>query len=316
MKRLGVMGTMVWDTIHRSHANGPQEEWGGISFALAALDVALPDDWVIVPLIKVGRDLAPEANRFLATLDRCAENARFIEVPEPNNRVTLHYRNEGRRTERLRGGVPGWQWHELGPLVGDLDAIYCNMISGFELSLETAQLLCRGFDGTIYADLHSLTLAVGDDGLRIPQPLTHTDDWFSCFDVVQVNEDELSMIGGDPMAVAARALANGVGLLIVTLAEQGAVYFTAGQSAFAHADRRSTAAPTLRTAKIPAVSLEEVRDPTGCGDVFGATVVSHLIQGDGVEDAVRAGNAFASRNAQYHGATNLQYHLRGEIVPR
>ena len=35
MKRLGVIGTMVWDTIHRSHHNGPEEEWGGISFALA-----------------------------------------------------------------------------------------------------------------------------------------------------------------------------------------------------------------------------------------------------------------------------------------
>jgi hypothetical protein len=310
-----VIGTMVWDTVHRFHHHEPQEEWGGISFALAALDVALPDDWVIVPLIKVGRDLAPEANRFLATLDRRAENARFIEVPEPNNRVTLHYRNGGRRTERLRGGVPGWQWHELGPLVHDLDAIYCNMISGFELTLETAQLLRRGYVGPIYADLHSLTLAVGDDGLRIPQPLTHTDDWFSCFDVVQVNEDELSMIGADPMAVAARALRNGVNLLIVTLADQGAVYFTAGQMAFGH-NRSGNAAPTLRTAKIPAVSLAEVRDPTGCGDVFGATVVSHLIRGDSVEDAVRAANVFASRNAQYHGATNLQYHLRGEIVPR
>jgi len=307
---------MVWDTIHRSHRNGPEEEWGGISFALAALDVALPHDWVIVPLIKVGRDLAPEANRFLATLDRRAEHARFIEVPEPNNRVTLRYGDEGRRTEQMRGGVPGWQWHELGPMVHDLDAIYCNMISGFELTLETAQLLRRGYDGPIYADLHSLTLAVGDNGLRIPQPLTHTDDWFACFDVVQVNEDELSMIGPDPMAVAARALANGVGLLIVTLGDQGAVYFSAGPSAFAFADRTSETASTLRTAKIPAVRLAEVRAPTGCGDVFGATVVSHLIQGDGVEDAVRAANAFASRNAQYHGATNLQYHLRGGIVPR
>lgn len=306
---------MVWDTIHRTPTSDPIEEWGGISFALAALDVALPPDWTIVPLIKVGRDLAPLANEFLAALDRPAPNARFIEVPEPNNRVTLRYLKEGRRTEHMRGGVPGWQWHELGPMVRDLDAIYCNLISGFELDLEAAQLLRRGFHGPIYADLHSLTLAVGEDGLRIPQPLTSTDDWLACFDVIQANEDEIALLGGDPMAMAARALKNGVGLLIVTLADQGAVYFTPGDFAFVHQERREVGDPTLRTARIPAPHADEVRDPTGCGDVFGATVVSHLIRGASVESAINAANQLASRNAQYHGATNLQYHLRGEIVP-
>ncbi len=71
MKRLGVIGTMVWDTVHRFHHHEPEEEWGGISFALAALDVALPDDWVIVPLIKVGRDLAPEIR---STLERIKDS--------------------------------------------------------------------------------------------------------------------------------------------------------------------------------------------------------------------------------------------------
>ncbi len=316
MKRLGVIGTMVWDTVYRPHSTEPVEEWGGISYALAALDVSLPDDWVLVPLIKVGRDLAPEANRFLSTLDRRAPNTRFIEVPEPNNRVTLHYLNEGRRTERLRGGVPGWRWPELGPMVQDLDAIYCNLISGFELDLETAQLLRHGFGGPIYADLHSLTLGVADDGLRVPQPLTAIDDWFSCFDAVQVNEEELALIGGEPMAVAARALANGVGLLIVTLADQGAVYFADGDFAFVHPERRERTEPTLRTARIPVIAADDTRDPTGCGDVFGATVVSHLVQNTPLVDAISAANHLAARNAQYHGATNLQYHLRGQIVPR
>src|SRR6266850_1832349 len=69
LKRLGVIGSMVWDTIHgRDPAQAAVQEWGGISYALAALDATLPDDWEIVPLIKVGRDLAPKANEFLRTL--------------------------------------------------------------------------------------------------------------------------------------------------------------------------------------------------------------------------------------------------------
>ena len=59
MKRLGVVGSMVWDTIYdRDPAQRAVEEWGGISYSLAALDAILAPDWEIVPLVKVGRDLA------------------------------------------------------------------------------------------------------------------------------------------------------------------------------------------------------------------------------------------------------------------
>ena len=58
----------------------------------------------MVPLIKVGRDLAPRANNFLATLTHRSASGRFVEVPEPNNRVTLTYRSATRRTERVGPG--------------------------------------------------------------------------------------------------------------------------------------------------------------------------------------------------------------------
>ena len=97
---------MVWDTIHgRDPAQAAVQEWGGISYALAALDATLPDDWQIVPLIKVGRDLAAKANQFLSSLRRTAHGARFLEVPEPNNRVTLRYESADRRCEQMSGGV-------------------------------------------------------------------------------------------------------------------------------------------------------------------------------------------------------------------
>ena len=69
LRRLGVVGSMVWDTIHgRDPAQAAVEEWGGIAYALAAVDATLGPDWQIVPVIKVGRDLAPKANDCLRTL--------------------------------------------------------------------------------------------------------------------------------------------------------------------------------------------------------------------------------------------------------
>ncbi len=318
MKRLGVIGTMVWDAIYgRGTTSEPVEEWGGIAYALGALEAALPDDWAMVPLIKVGADLSAEANEFLRTLTRRAGAARFIEVPEPNNRVTIRYHSETRRAEQLRGGVPGWTWTELGPLVHDLDALYVNFISGFEMDLETAHRLRRGFAGPIYADLHSLFLGVGADGLRIPRTLPDVPSWFQCYDTVQLNEDEIQLIGGDPLEVAVRAFEGGVKLLIVTLGARGAVYFAT--PSFSFRTRRGTPANAtgpIRTALIPPADVTDALDPTGCGDVFGAAMVSHLLRDADVEAAIHHANECAARNLSYRGATHLHHHLRGEIVPQ
>src|SRR3954453_22855047 len=101
-KRVGVIGTFVWDVIHGRDARSmPVEEWGGITYALSGLDAALPDDWEIVPLIKVGHDLADRAKQFLASLRHLASDATVIEVPFPNNRVELRYYSDERRSEIL-----------------------------------------------------------------------------------------------------------------------------------------------------------------------------------------------------------------------
>jgi len=317
VKRLGVIGTMVWDTIYgRAPHSEPVEEWGGIAYALAALEAALPaDEWEIVPLIKVGRDLAPRANDFLGSLTKRSASARFVEVHEPNNRVTLRYQSAARRTERLTGGVPPWSWEELGPMVRDVDVIYVNFISGFELTVETCGYLRRAFRGPIYADMHSLFLGVGRDGTRVPKSLDMVESWLTCFDVVQVNEDELTLLGPDPMAVAARVLASGVRLFVVTLGERGAVYFTTLPFVFQHDPTSVTPGP-VQTARIPAAALGVEEDPTGCGDVFGGTLVARLAAGEDVETAIRTATIQATRNLAHKGATSLHYFLRGEIAPR
>src|SRR5207248_341097 len=211
VKRLGVIGSMVWDTIYgRDPARPAIEEWGGISYSLAALDATLGDDWQIVPLVKVGRDLAPRANEFLGTLHHVAPGARFLEVPAPNNRVTLRYYQTERRCEQMSGGVPPWTWPELGPQVRDLDALYVNFISGYELDLQTARLLRRG---------------------RIE----------------------------------------------------------------------------------PDVAADPEGDPTGCGDVLGATLAASLLGGAPLEKALRLGTRMGARNVAHRGATGLRDHLLGRL---
>ena len=297
---------MVWDTIYgRDPAQPAVQEWGGISYALAALDATLPDDWQIVPLIKVGRDLAAKANDFLRSLRRASHTARFIEVPEPNNRVTLRYESAERRCEQMSGGVPPWTWGELGSLVQDLDALYINFISGYELNLETAQLLRRGFSGFLYVDLHSLFLGREPNGTRVLRALPQAPAWFGCFDVVQMNEDEIGQVGPDPLVIAADAMRQGCTALCVTLGARGAAYFTGDP---------------VRTARIPAptvhpAALHQEFDPTGCGDVFGGATTAALLGGAPIEEALRIGTQLGTRNLSHRGATGLRDHLMGRLSP-
>jgi hypothetical protein len=316
MPKLGVIGSLVWDEIHgRDPAAPVVEEWGGIAYALASLDAHLPEGWEIVPLIKVGSDLAGEAREFLASLRRLAPGARCVEVPVPNNRVVLYYQSAQRRCERMAGGVPAWNWTELGPMVRDLDALYLNFLSGFEMCLGTAESLRRGFPGPIYGDFHSLLLGMQGDGVRVLQPLPSAQSWFGCFDVIQVNEEEMNQLGPDPLALAAEILAAGAGALIVTLGPRGAVYVTS--SGWTVGTSRPADLPSYRpitTALVPAEIVASPTDPTGCGDVFGAAVFARLLAGDPLPEAIAAGNRAGARNVSYRGASGLASHLRGELV--
>ena len=322
MPRIGVVGSLVWDVIHgRDPHFAPVEEWGGIAYALAGLDASLEDGWEIVPLIKVGRDLAAPAAEFLRTLRHLTPGGRAVEVDAPNNRVVLRYARDERRCERMAGGVPSWNWGELGPMVRDLDAIYVNFISGFEMCLGTAEALRQGCRGPIYADLHSLFLGMQHDGMRVRRPLPDAPSWFGCFDMVQLNEDEMRELSPDPLVVSADVLGAGASLLVVTLGARGAAYVADGRM-----DRWADGPmgpaslsigpsdhPTVRTALVPAPAVDAL-DPTGCGDVFGATLCARLLAGDPVEPAIREANRLAARNASYRGAGGLARFLRGELV--
>ena len=315
MARLGVIGSLVWDVIHsRDPAAPPVEEWGGIAYALGGIDAALPPGWEIVPLIKVGHDMAPRAADFFRTLHRMPDSTRPIVVPVPNNRVVLHYQSAERRCERMAGGVPPWTWEELGPMVRDLDAVYLNFISGFEMALGTAQALRHGFHGPIYADLHSLFLGMRHDGLRRLQPLAAAPAWFGCFDVIQVNEDEMRQLSPDPLGLSAMALEAGVSLLVVTLGPRGLAYVAApGLRRITDRAGARARGDTVRTALIEAPRVEAL-DPTGCGDVFGGSLAADLMRGEEIETALRRASGFAARNATHRGAADLAAFLRGELV--
>src|SRR5690606_5182397 len=150
-------------------------------------------------------------------------------------------------------------------------ALYINFISGWELDLETARLVRQHFRGPIYCDLHMMVMAVRPDGRREIEPLAHVAEWCSCFDLLQVNEDEAGAMASEPMELAATALGAGVSVLMVTLGGRGVVYFAA--PGFERLEDLAEPSPLgaltgpVRTELVPQHRTVPEGDPTGCGDV-------------------------------------------------
>jgi sugar/nucleoside kinase (ribokinase family) len=322
-RRVGVIGTLVWDVIYgRDAARGPTEEWGGIAYSLAAMDAAIGEEWEIVPLLRVGGDLAAAAREFTRSLSHVSGEASVIEVAHRNFRVALTYHPDGRRTEILTGAIPPWHWLGLKPLLSDLDALYVNFNTGHELELEVARLLRQHFSGPVYGDLHSLLhpqlAGVGTSGLPLQQAL----QWVTCFDVIQLNEQELLSVAAGPLEFASAAIAAGTRCVVVTLADRGVVYFTSGDFTLTArgpaGGELGKPAPPVRTALVPAAIAPSGADSdtTGCGDVWGATYFSRLLAGDNFAHAIDSAMNAAARNVGFRGTAALSAWLRRGLATR
>ena len=66
-----------------------------------------------------------------------------------------------------------------------------------------------------------------------------------------------------------------------------------------------------RSGMAPTEGSEVVGDPTGCGDVWGATFFAQLLGGDQLEPAMTQANGIAAKNVGHRGASGLHRHLRG-----
>jgi sugar/nucleoside kinase (ribokinase family) len=121
----------------------------------------------------------------------------------------------------------------------------------------------------------------------------------------------------DPMGLAAIAFANGVKSLSITLGSRGVVYFAApGFETIRDLRRDALIQPSgaIRTARVPAKPTRHgPGDPTGCGDVWGATYFSRLLAGDKLDAAIDRALEAAARNVDHRGATGLADYLRGEL---
>jgi ribokinase len=130
----------------------------------------------------------------------------------------------------------------------------------------------------------AIARAAGVTTILNPAPAAPLDDGLLALcDYLTPNESEAEALTGLPVTTpaeaeaAARALrARGVGAVIVTLGDKGALYHDGA-----------------RTVHVPAVSAGPVVDTTGAGDAFNGAFAVALTEGREVTEAIRFGCATA-----------------------
>ncbi|MEM7415391.1 MAG: carbohydrate kinase family protein [Gemmatimonadota bacterium] len=311
---------MVWDRVIPV-GRPAVEGWGGLGYAIVAASVSAAPGWTVRPLARVGRDRARDVERFFAEVESDLggtpiDTSGLVVVDEPNNAVELRYHDSAERVETLTGGVGPWTEHDVLAAVDGVDALLVNFISGFELTHDVLSAVRGAVSGPMYGDLHSLFLGIDADGRRFPRPLPNPGRWMACFDVVQMNEAEATLVeealpavARDEAPTSALSLAHSAGCAaaVVTLGGAGVRWsHGAGRGRLpggrSDGARRVDGSVTIR-------ALAD-GDPTGCGDVWGGACFARLVAGDPLDVAAE----YATRVATINVGTNTAEGLTTRLV--
>jgi sugar/nucleoside kinase (ribokinase family) len=295
-----VLGHLCIDTFtNRSNAHPGENDdsirWGGIFFSLATM-AHLAKDAEVFPIFGVG---TKEYEPFLQRIERYqnVNPSGLYRLPGSTNHVYLEYTEGEKRVECSKSIATPIPFQRIEACL-PADAILVNMISGFDITLDTLstlRMLTQANQTIIHLDIHSLTLGIDEAFRRFHRPLETWRRWCYLADSVQMNEDEAKALPLEYLAeedLAKQILSLGLRGLLITRGTRGVTAWRQEHKKMSRTD-------------IPAVNIEGARDSTGCGDVFAAAFCYHLTNGQNVTAAARLANRIAAANVLYVGSDGI-----------
>lgn len=299
---IAVIGTINRDTIYPY--DGPRiESYGGILYNLVALSSLMKKQVRLYPICNLGADIHRTVlDRLEELANTNIEGIRIVRLK--NNHAILRYSTPSDRNEFLENRLPTLTFHHIEPFL-DCDFLLINFISGHDLNLSTLKRIRHHFKGTIFVDIHSLTLGISTDGQRIPRRPDEWTEWVRQADICQLSLDESRILAGralhtdDEVAQFAKQLLTiGPRIVLITLGPKGS--FVAS---------RSESGTALEHCPANTVS---VVDTTGCGDIFSAGFISEYIRSRDPMTANRFANRVAAANCTLRGLEEL--HTISDLV--
>ena len=269
MKRVVLIGSVVIDTIKTFHGERIVSP-GGITYSLVGLAKLLPD-YEILPVFHIG-----EADvKYFEDLVRTFPNISLegMRVVKESNRNFLKYTTPEKRMEFFEQNTPGIEFEDVYPFL-KARAVYINYIKNDDFSLQNLRSLSSYFrSGPIYIDIHSLVRKVDEDGRFRPYFFSGWQSLVQYADYLQMNLEELKFFTGFEVK-GVRRLKMIIAMILIN-GPQG-VSITLGSKGVLSGVKKGQA---VQIEKFPPGGVS-TKDPTGCGDIFGAALLSRILAGD------------------------------------
>ena len=290
---------MARDVFHLTDTAGQEtavETLGGIFYSIAALSASLSENDRVFPVFGIHES---EYDSIVERLTRFGnvDPKGVFKTKEQLNEVHFFAGAAGGRTEcstHIASPIP---YQRIKTFL-DVDGILINMVSGFDILLETLDNIRMNIrdDGVpIHFDFHSLTLGIDEEFKRFRRPLSDWRRWCFMLNSIQTSEEEAAGLTAeryDETTLINQMMPLMVSGLVITRAERGATLVRQEhKKLFRH--------------NIPGIEVAAVVDTVGCGDVFGAAFFAEFLKTKDFVKAAEAGNRAASFKSTFRGPEGL-----------
>jgi len=286
-----LIGTIVQDTIQLVD-DTQSKSLGGLFHTINAARAVLKSQDEIIPISFVGSNLYETLITELKK-DVRINTAALIKCDQPNNTVELIYKNSEERFERSLHPMPTLKFEDLLP-INDADLILVNMISGWDIDLDSFLKLKSKYPSLISIDLHSLFLKRNPDGTRHSQPYKNIESWMEGADLIQLNEKEYNTIIKNsilPEEFLLEACFETNKIINLTKGSNGSETYIINDK-------------NIKKVKTSAHCEIDVLDPTGSGDVFLSAFGVNYFNSNDVEYSAERANLVAALAGTFKGVAD------------
>src|SRR5689334_12965855 len=156
-KRIGIIGQPCIDEIIAPNGELTSQAFGGIFYSYAAAERAVRESGADVEFLPLTWTSNPDREAilpFYAVLPHFKDLSKLFPADSLTNRVRLVYTDDTHRTEHCPVILPPMTPEELSWVdLASLDGLFINMISGFDISLETLKWIRKQTDAYIHLDI-------------------------------------------------------------------------------------------------------------------------------------------------------------------
>ena len=275
-----LVGHFCFDVCHP--AEGEQDErLGGIFNAASMLSLLSGKSNTIVPVCGIARDDFARVASAFEDLPGVSTDGLY-KIDMPTNRVHVFPGANGQSVVCSKDIAPPIPFERLRRHIAS-DGMLVNMISGFDITLETLdqiRIQSREERTVLHFDFHNLTLGKNDRNERYRRPLDTWRRWAFMVDTIQLNEEEIAGLDhaiSNETSIIGHMLTLGVKGVVVTRGSRGLTVYVDSQKHVVRQDLE--------------IEPFDGNAPLGSGDQFGAAFFFNFVT---TKDIIASAHAAAS----------------------